>query len=402
MNTTMLITLERYAKVFSGAMYTFLMAKFLGAESYGYYSYNFALISMIGIFALNGLDGLYQRELSNTQSKATLFFDFFVVKSGVMVIVLGVFFLFHNLIEIELSPLFYFFLPYLLTLPLSILYQGVIYERLVSGLVKVSILNLLLSNSLRVYLFFNYDNVNYFALSYVLEQLIYVIGYFLLYFRSGFNFKLNIKTLDRLKWIWKNGWALAFSAIIVGTFSRVSLFVLEHYESLKVVGQFSLILRVIDALVILAASSSLIKMKELVESKNKDKSTYAKYVKAYKENMYFLSMVSSLLMFLGLYFIVPFFFGEEYQFGLFSCVVASFVVLFNFIGIYTGRVLVVESLYKVALIRNLISLLAVSVLSFIFVPKFGLEGALISLAASWCLSSVLILCLYNKTRYMVI
>ncbi|EHO8535993.1 hypothetical protein BBM24_17775 [Vibrio parahaemolyticus] len=398
----MLITLERYAKVFSGAMYTFLMAKFLGAESYGYYSYNFALISMIGIFALNGLDGLYQRELSNTQSKATLFFDFFVVKSGVMVIVLGVFFLFHNLIEIELSPLFYFFLPYLLTLPLSILYQGVIYERLVSGLVKVSILNLLLSNSLRVYLFFNYDNVNYFALSYVLEQLIYVIGYFLLYFRSGFNFKLNIKTLDRLKWIWKNGWALAFSAIIVGTFSRVSLFVLEHYESLKVVGQFSLILRVIDALVILAASSSLIKMKELVESKNKDKSTYAKYVKAYKENMYFLSMVSSLLMFLGLYFIVPFFFGEEYQFGLFSCVVASFVVLFNFIGIYTGRVLVVESLYKVALIRNLISLLAVSVLSFIFVPKFGLEGALISLAASWCLSSVLILCLYNKTRYMVI
>ncbi|TOG57271.1 hypothetical protein CGI97_23995, partial [Vibrio parahaemolyticus] len=110
------------------------------------------------------------------------------------------------------------------------------------------------------------------------EQLIYVIGYFLLYFRSGFNFKLNIKTLDRLKWIWKNGWALAFSAIIVGTFSRVSLFVLEHYESLKVVGQFSLILRVIDALVILAASSSLIKMKELVESKNKDKSTYAKYV----------------------------------------------------------------------------------------------------------------------------
>lgn len=398
----MLITLERYAKVFSGAMYTFLMAKFLGAESYGYYSYNFALISMIGIFALNGLDGLYQRELSNTQSKATLFFDFFVVKFGVMVIVLGVFFLFHNLIEIELSPLFYFFLPYLLTLPLSILYQGVIYERLVSGLVKVSILNLLLSNSLRVYLFFNYDNVNYFALSYVLEQLIYVIGYFLLYFRSGFNFKLNIKTLDRLKWIWKNGWALAFSAIIVGTFSRVSLFVLEHYESLKVVGQFSLILRVIDALVILAASSSLIKMKELVESKNKDKSTYAKYVKAYKENMYVLSMVSSLLMFLGLYFIVPFFFGEEYQFGLFSCVVASFVVLFNFIGIYTGRVLVVESLYKVALIRNLISLLAVSVLSFIFVPKFGLEGALISLAASWCLSSVLILCLYNKTRYMVI
>jgi len=398
----MLITLERYAKVFSGAMYTFLMAKFLGAESYGYYSYNFALISMIGIFALNGLDGLYQRELSNTQSKATLFFDFFVVKFGVMVIVLGVFFLFHNLIEIELSPLFYFFLPYLLTLPLSILYQGVIYERLISGLVKVSILNLLLSNSLRVYLFFNYDNVNYFALSYVLEQLIYVIGYFLLYFRGGFNFKLNIKTLDRLKWIWKNGWALAFSAIIVGTFSRVSLFVLEHYESLKVVGQFSLILRVIDALVILAASSSLIKMKELVESKNKDKSTYAKYVKAYKENMYFLSMVSSLLMFLGLYFIVPFFFGEEYQFGLFSCVVASFVVLFNFIGIYTGRVLVVESLYKVALIRNLISLLAVSVLSFIFVPKFGLEGALISLAASWCLSSVLILCLYNKTRYMVI
>lgn len=402
MNTTMLITLERYAKVFSGAMYTFLMAKFLGAESYGYYSYNFALISMIGIFALNGLDGLYQRELSRTQSKATLFFDFFVVKFGVMVIVLGVFFLFHNLIEIELSPLFYFFLPYLFTLPLSILYQGVIYERLVSGLVKVSILNLLLSNSLRVYLFFNYDNVNYFALSYVLEQLIYVIGYFLLYFRNGLNFKLNIKTLDRLKWIWKNGWALAFSAIIVGTFSRVSLFVLEHYESLKVVGQFSLILRVIDALVILAASSSLIKMKELVESKNKDNSTYAKYVKVYKENMYFLSMVSSLLMFLGLYFIVPFFFGEEYQFGLFSCVVASFVVLFNFIGIYTGRVLVVESLYKVALIRNLISLLAVSVLSLIFVPKFGLAGALISLAASWCLSSVLILCLYKKTRYMVI
>ncbi|HCZ9274406.1 TPA: hypothetical protein O4G40_000837 [Vibrio alginolyticus] len=398
----MLITLERYAKVFSGAMYTFLMAKFLGAESYGYYSYNFALISMIGIFALNGLDGLYQRELSRTQSKATLFFDFFVVKFGVMVIVLGVFFLFHNLIEIELSPLFYFFLPYLFTLPLSILYQGVIYERLVSGLVKVSILNLLLSNSLRVYLFFNYDNVNYFALSYVLEQLIYVIGYFLLYFRNGLNFKLNIKTLDRLKWIWKNGWALAFSAIIVGTFSRVSLFVLEHYESLKVVGQFSLILRVIDALVILAASSSLIKMKELVESKNKDNSTYAKYVKVYKENMYFLSMVSSLLMFLGLYFIVPFFFGEEYQFGLFSCVVASFVVLFNFIGIYTGRVLVVESLYKVALIRNLISLLAVSVLSLIFVPKFGLAGALISLAASWCLSSVLILCLYKKTRYMVI
>ncbi|MEZ9217862.1 hypothetical protein AB4581_15260 [Vibrio cyclitrophicus] len=401
-----LITLERYVKVASGALYTFLIAKFLGSELYGVYSYNFALISLIGMFALNGLDSLFQKKLSEKNVKSNLFFEFFFIKFTCLTVALTIYVVFCFINNSNLSVLFYVFLPYIFTLPFSMIYQGLVYERKVKGIVVVSIINMSFSNLLRVYLFMNSNNIELFAASYVIEQLIYLVGYFYFYFdRDDFNLiqKKDIKPIFiSSKSILKDAWALSLSAIMVGCFSRVTLFFLESNESMSEVGKYALILRVSDAMVILAASSSLIKMRELLDAKKMKICDYEKSLQNYKINMYFLSISSALIMFFSLYYLVPIVFGSEYVFSFLSCIYSSMIVLFNFVAIYTGRVLVVESFYKIAMIRNAIALLSLMTISYFFVPKLGIEGALISLSISWAISSFFILLFIKKTRHMVI
>jgi O-antigen/teichoic acid export membrane protein len=398
MNTSVLLLLERYVKVASGALYTLLLAKFLGPELFGFYSANLAFAGLIGVFAFSGVDGLFQKKLSKNLNYNVIFKCFFIIKSVPVILAILMYLLWAYLNGDNEKSLLFFFLPFVFSLMLSFSYQGLIFTKKYKQIFIVSFSIILVSNIIRGYLFYCNSSIELFALSYSIEALLFPLGYSLFFFRKH-GFKTSGIDLEVIKGIIRDGWPLVISTIIIGVLSKLALLKIESNSSLQEVGQFALVLRVVDAILIIAVASSMMNIKGLLTGL--DTSNYKEVKRKYILQMYLLAITCSSLTFIFFQYLAAIFFGEEYFYTLTTSFFISLLVFFNFIGIYNGRLLVVEGEYKVALMRNVFSFVFFIILCELIIAEYNLEIATLTLSLYWMMSSFVFMLFSNKTRRMV-
>lgn len=388
--------LERYAKVASGAVYVLFLARYLGPEDYGAYSAGLAVAGLLGVFALAGVDGLFQKKLSKSKEKPEIFFSFFLIKLVPVLVMTSLYFLYILYSEKGVDLLIVCFLPFTISLVLSFSYQGLLYEEKYKEIIKISFSIIAISNVFRVFLFFYSEKIEFYALAYSMEALLLTVVYSVVFIRqvgivSTPNYRL-------LKSIFKDGFPLIVSTLIIGSVSKVALLKIEQSSSLEDVGQFALSMRVVEAALLLAVASSMIGMKALLSNYGTDKYFYQKRI--YIRNMYALSSFSMFLTFVFFFFMSSYLFGIGYAYSFKNCLLISFLVFCNFIAIYNGRLLVVEELYKFAFFRSLFSVTFFFILVIYFNESFNLEEALLTLLAFWFCSSFIFMSIFKKTRRM--
>ncbi|MDK9684925.1 oligosaccharide flippase family protein [Pseudoalteromonas shioyasakiensis] len=396
MKISILLMLERYAKVASGAIYVLFLARYLGPKDYGAYSAGLAVAGLLGVFALAGVDGLFQKKLSVSKEKSEIFFSFFLIKLVPVLIATSFYFLYVFYSGEGVDLLIVCFLPFTISLVLSFSYQGLLYEEKYKEIIKISFSIIAISNIFRIYLFLYTEKIELYALAYSMEALLLTVIYSVVFIRQ-----INVVSTPSfrvLKSIFKDGFPLIVSTLIIGSVSKVVLLNIEQSSSLEVVGQFALSMRVVEAALLLAVASSMIGLKALLTNYGTDKYFYQKRI--YIRNMYALSFLSMLLTFVFFFFISSYLFGTGYAYSYKSCILISLLVFFNFIAIYNGRLLVVEELYKFAFFRSLFSLVFFFILVVYFNESFNLEEALLTLLAFWFSSSFIFMSIFKKTRRM--
>jgi O-antigen/teichoic acid export membrane protein len=398
MKTSILLIIERYSKVASGAIYIFLLAKFLGPEKYGVYSANLALVGIIGVFSFAGVDSLFQKKLSENEDFKAIFSSFFIIKSLPVLLALIIYILWSFFSISNDRELFVYFSPVLFSLTLSFSYQGLVYVREFKKIYIVSFSIIIISNAFRFYLFYYNPDIKLFALSYSFEALAYPLGYsFQFFWKSGFVLNKNRHRL--IKSILIDGWPLILSTMLIGIVPKLALLKIESGKNMEEVGQFALMLRIVEALLILAVASSMFGLKELLVKIETEQ--YIKTKHKYMMHMYFLSISCSLISFMLFYLLIPILFGDDYIYSLTSSLAISLLVFFNFIGIYNGRLLVVEGVYKFALMRNAASFVCFISLCAFLSDDFNIEIAILVLFFSWFISSFVFMLFSQRTRRMV-
>lgn len=388
----MLMIFERYAKVASGSLYVMFLARHLGASLYGEYSESLAFIGVFGVLALAGIDSLFQKELSQTKNHSLIIKKFFLAKCvPVMLALLGYF-----LIWPQEDTLFIYFIPFLISVILSFPYQGLVYEEKFKQILKVSFTVIIISNICRIYLFTHQVQLYWYVLSYSLECASYPVGYFLLYCRNKNIIREKVSFNDFLM-LFKNGWALIISTILVGLYTRFAILNLSSGSLIHEVGRFSLLTRIIDAMLVVAVSSSMLGMKKLLHAN----AEYDKHRRDYLLAMYIISFVMTILTFLCVYYVSPHVFGLQYIYDVRVAAITALVVLFSFMGIYNGRLLVIEGYYYFPLARNVLAMIAFIVFIYFTRNSYSLEKAMLSIMIAWCSSSFIFMIFTKQTRRMI-
>ncbi len=394
MKVSALLMLERYAKVASGAVFILFLARYLGPKDYGVYSAGLAVAGLLGVFSLAGIDGLFQKKLSEKNEAIEVFFSFFIIKMIPVLLAIVSYFIYVYCYGKSFDLLLVCFLPFTLSLILSFSYQGLLYEEKYKEILKISFSIILISNIFRVFLFFSSDKIEFFALAYSLEALLLTVSYSFYFIK--YVSPRSLPSVNLLKKIVRDGLPLIISTLIIGSVSKIALLKVEGNSTLEEVGKFALSMRVVEAALLLAVASSMIGMKALLS--NYKTAKYALKKRLYIRNMYILSLICSSLTFF--FFFAINVFGEGYDYNLTSCVLISLLVFFNFVAIYNGRLLIVEGLYRFALFRSLFSFVFFSTVVLYFNSLFDLDSALIALLAFWIGSSFIFMCMFKKTRRM--
>jgi len=197
--------------------------------------------------------------------------------------------------------------------------------------------------------------------------------------------------------LFKNGWALIISTILVGLYTRLAILNLSSGSLIHEVGRFSLLTRIIDAMLVVAVSSSMLGMKKLLHAN----AEYDKYRRDYLLAMYVISFVMTILTFLCVYYISPHVFGLQYIYDMRVAAITSLVVLFSFMGIYNGRLLVIEGYYYFPLARNVLAMIAFVAFIYFTRNSYSLEKAMLSIMIAWCSSSFIFMIFTKQTRRMI-
>ncbi len=392
----------RVIGIFANYIFTFLIARFYGAEIFGFFSISIALITFLSILGRFGLEVSIIRYVNS-----------------------GNFYVVNKLIELSFIISF---LTFLCTFFLSDFIANFIFHKEhLSFLIKISVFGvipivflLLVAEYLRAHkkvkefifiqnlsipilgifltLPFYYLHLNFFEPQYT-PTIIYLFSIFTSFILSLFilkkilKFRFDIQFLSIKESIFylKEAFPVLIVNILNFFMTWINIFILELFITEKEVGIFNLALRIaliLNISLVAVGSISTPKFAELWYKK--DFVSLEKVVKQSSKIIYFISIPLFIIIFVFSKEILSFF-GKEFEAGASLLIILLIGQLFSILAGNVGGLLNMTENQKILRNTAIISAFLNIILSFMLIPYLGATGAAISTAIS--ISTWNILCI---------
>lgn len=380
------------------ALFGFILANSISESEFGVFSHAEAIVAILSVFSLQGLDQLVQRELIQRNfSEGEIFGTCLILKLLIAVIVLVLFYilipiiyepslllwLIFILINNNVFRTFHFFSSLLICEDKYIKYSIIgITSATISFVVKLIVLE-----------YFN--NFYSIAFSMIIESGLLFIFYIALYtkYRTG---KLGFSK-PFLRVLYSEGRYLILSGVIIILYTKIDLVMIGNFLSNNDVAEYSLSTKVITLFLIVGSVFNL----GYVSKLNVNSSHYARICR----EMILLTFVLGISITLFSYIFSPLllnaFFPNKYINAQDYVMALSPVIFFGFLLSTTGRILIVEGLAYVGFMRNLLALIANVILNYHYIPLYGVYGAIFSSIISYIISSFIYLFLDKKSRTVI-
>ncbi|AZA62030.1 MATE family efflux transporter [Chryseobacterium indoltheticum] len=294
-------------------------------------------------------------------------------------------------------------------------------------LIGISVLSSLLSTNIS--LFIGTQNIRFFNIYTVLQQLVHVLFiailiyivklkdvsvYFLaqifclafLFLTSLFlilkKCKLSEFSFSKLVFLnmFEYGWKTQLSAFIQFLNYRLSFYFLEYFEGIAVVGIFSIGITFSEAIWTITRSIAVVLYSDVVNSENREESI-VKTKSSLK-----LSFTLMLVFVLGILiipdFVYPFIFGKEFsETKLIMLLLAPGILAIavsDMIGYYFSGI----KELKILNIKSIVGLLITVGFSFFAIPKWGIWGACFVTTSSYVVSAAILFWkFYQSTEFKI-
>ncbi|TMO40774.1 hypothetical protein CWC25_19735 [Pseudoalteromonas sp. S4389] len=188
------------------------------------------------------------------------------------------------------------------------------------------------------------------------------------------------------------------SSFAILSFGKIDQVIISKMINFEMVANYSLAMKVIGAFVLVSNAFNLIFAREVSlvsSSKGKELSNRI------REMMLFTIFIGSFLSIVNYYLspkIIEYFYGDKYSYAISLVELSSPLIFLIFFSSSVGKILITKGLGKFALVRNVIGLLSVVILSVLFIPIFGVAGAVYASIIAWIMSSIVLVFIYKETR----
>jgi len=379
-NSTWLVG-EKLLRLIIGLFVGLYVARYLGPTNFGILNYAAAFVAIFTILAPLGLDEIIINELIiNPQKKNKVLGTGFVLKCfGVVlsIILTCITFLF-NVNDSQTNTYICIILINLLFQPFFIIdfyFQSQVKAKY---LVKANIISLILNSLIRLFLVVVKADLIYFVIVTVLDSLIVAIGLVYFYSKEQLRFATwNFSKSLAFKML-KQSWPLIISSIAIMVYMRIDQLMLKQMTDFKTVGIYSAAVKISELwyFIPMAIGGSL--FPAIINAKKISHDLYIKRMQAFISLMVIISFPIAIIVALFSTNIIVLLYGLNFQAAGAILSVHIWTGIFVFIGVASGKYLIIEGLTKLSLYRSLWGAVANVVLNFILIPILGGLGAAIS------------------------
>lgn len=355
------------------------VARYLGPEQFGLFSFAAAFVALFSVVATMGLDSIVVRDLVKEPGVANVTLGTaFVLQIGGGLLALILVFAAINFARPDDS---------LSKLIVSIMSLGVMFkaaevvkywfESQVKSRYTVWVENcaFLIFSAAKVALILSDAPLMAFAWMTFAEGLVVALGLFGVYVLRGGKLKAWRGHYDRAKTLFNDSWPLMLSGLTIMIYMRIDQIMLGQMLGDEAVGIYSAAVRISEMWYFIPMAIVASVFPSIVDAKKKSEEIYYRRLQKLYDGMVILAIVGALPIALASHWIVYFLFGYEYAGAGPILAINVWSAIFVFLGVASSKWFLLENMQRQAFYRTALGALVNVIANLILIPALGGIGA---------------------------
>ncbi|MDO6548923.1 flippase [Pseudoalteromonas carrageenovora] len=406
-NTSWLIT-DKIVLMAANLLVTVFLARSLGPELYGVFSYILAIVAISAPISALGLNAIVTREIVNEPAWLNKIISTTLFLRLCAAVLVGVFFvtliLVSNLFTDETQ-----------SITLAVLAIGNIFTSfqvldfwfqakvLAKNVTKMKFLITIFSALLKITVAIFYQDIFYIAVIYALEIVIIAIGFIYIYSSSAkssvFNFK-NVDFVYAKKLIKQSSW-LILSGIASIIYLKIDQLMLNSMIGPESVGTYAVASRLSEVWYFFANALVITLFPTLLKLKN-DSVNYRVKLQSICDALFISALFLAIFVTIFGGFFIDILFGAPYEQSTTILQWHIWASLFVFMRALASKWLIAEGLLKFSLLTHGIGAAINVTANYFLIPIYQGEGAAIATVLSYFSASFLAFFISKSTRVIAI
>lgn len=372
---------EHILRIISGLLIGVWVARYLGPEQFGAFSYALAVSTIFGGMAKLGLDNILVRELISqpqlySSYLGTAFWLKLIAAFLILAFILVIITLTKNDASINL---------YILIISSGLIFQSidVIEFYFISQILGKTIsickaIQLALSSIIKIYLIFIQAELVFFVLISLFDAIILAMGYSLAYWLHGHqifyrNFNMNIA-----KKLLADSWPLIFSALVITIYMRIDQIMIKEILGEHQAGIYSAAVRISESFYFIAVLLTASLFPAIINAKKTNELLYISRLQKLYTFMVWLSILIALPMVLLSDWLIILLYGNAYEQASSVLIIHAWSITFVFLGVASSKWLIAENMQMLSFLRTFYGMIINIILNFFLIKKYGIIGAAIA------------------------
>lgn len=392
---------EQLLRIVSSLFVGIWVARYLGPEQFGLFSYILAFTAIFGAIAKIGLDGIVVRDLVNhphlrDSYLGTAFWLKIIGALAVLIILAAIMPFTSN----DDATNFYIFI-----IAIGLLFQSFevvefyFQSQVLAKFISIcKIIQVSISSLIKIFLVLGDADLVWFVFVTSFDFFTLSVVYAIAYRKkvgSFFYFKFEPVLAKQL---FSDSWPLIFSAILVMIYTRIDQIMIKSMLGEYEVGIYSAAVRISEALYFIPMLITASVFPAILNAKRHSLELYKKRL----QELYTLIIWLSVLVIVPITFlsdwIILMLFGEAYKSAGSVLMIHAWGLLFVSVAVVKGRWQMAENLTRHHMYGAAISSISNVVLNYYMIPKWGISGAAISTLLSQFISAYLINYLFVELK----
>ena len=392
---------EQMLRMIAGLLVGIWVARYLGPEQFGVFSYAIAFASLFSSIAKLGLDGIVVRDLvREPEQRDSYLGTAFWLKLGGALIMLGAVALATQFTSSDrLTNL------YILIIASGAIFQSFdvvdfyFQSQVLSKFVSIcKMTQLLISSLLKLYFIFTGADLIWFVLVTLVDQLTLALSLYFAYRYQKLGGFYRYFDVTLAKQLLKDSWPLIFSGLVVMIYMRIDQIMIKEMLGEREVGLFSAAVRLSEVWYFIPMIITASLFPSIVNAKKRSEELYYTRLQRLYTIMVWLAIAIALPMTFLSDWLVTLLYGEAYREAGQVLMVHIWAGVFVFLGVASGSWLISENLQWIAFYRTFSGAIINIILNFVLIPIYGLIGAAIATVIAQTMAAFAFDILTKKTR----
>lgn len=392
---------EQILRFVAGLFVGIYVARYLGPEQFGVYSYAAAFVALFGAIARFGLDGIVVRDLVNHPQERDIYLGtaFWLKLIGAFV-TLGLLTIAVQFTSNDATTNLYIFIiaSGLIFQPFDVVdfhFQSKVLSKYVS---IAKLIQVTLSSMLKLYFIFTQADLFWFVMVSLVDQITLALSLVFSYSRQKIGSFFGDFNLCTAKVLLKNSWPLILTGIAIGLYMRIDQVMIKEMLGEKEVGLYSAATRLSEAWYFVPVIIATSLFPAIINAKKINQELYNKRLRRLYTIMIYFAVGVALPVTLMAENIVIILYGVDYKNAGLVLSIHIWAGIFVGIGVVNGGWFLAENLQKVATLNTLIGAITNVVLNYFLIPIYGISGVAFATFVSYGVAAYLMLFFQKKTR----